>query len=183
MKFKYFLRGVGVGIIFSSIVFLVAYQGAAAGKMTEEEIIKEAEKLGMVEKEDPVGDLLTTQTDAKDSKEEPSSSEETKSEENSEDKKQTEQTTEVTTENTTEATTENNTETTTEEKVTITIEKGSTSYTVCQKLQELGLIEDASEFDTYLVKNGYASRIRVGEHTLKKGMEYHDIAEAISDPA
>ena len=183
MKFKYFLRGVGIGIIFSSIVFLVAYQGVAASKMTEEEIIKEAKELGMVEKEDLVGDLLTTQADTKNSKEENSASEEINSEENSEAEKQTEQATEGTTENTTEATTENNTETTAEEKVTITIEKGSTSYTVCQKLQELGLIEDAAEFDTYLVKNGYASRIRVGEHTLKKGMEYHDIAEAISDPS
>ena len=45
------------------------------------------------------------------------------------------------------------------------------------------MIEDASEFDAYLIQNGYASRIRVGEHTLKRGMSYHDIAEAISDPA
>lgn len=186
MKFRYFLRGVGVGIIFSSIVCLVAYQSAAAGKMTEEEIRKEAEKLGMVEKEDPLEDLLTTQNNQEKSQKENADSEEEtqKTETETANQKSEEQTTEVTTETTTEQATETKTETTEqEEKVTIKIEKGSTSYTVCQKLQELGMIEDASEFDTYLVKNGYASRIRVGEHTLKKGMEYHDIAEAISDPA
>ncbi|MGN0155223.1 MAG: hypothetical protein ACI4A3_12300, partial [Lachnospiraceae bacterium] len=66
--------------------------------------------------------------------------------------------------------------------VTITVERGSSSYPVCQKLQELGMIEDASEFDNYLIENGYAYRIRVGTHTLKMGMDFHAIAEAISDP-
>ena len=89
-------------------------------------------------------------------------------------------TTESTTEQTTEATTENTTETT--EKVSITIERGATSYTVCQKLQELGIVKDAAEYDNYLIENGYASRIRVGTHELTKGMDYHAIAEAISDP-
>lgn len=173
MKLKYFLRGVGVGIIFSSIVFLVAYQGAAADKMTEEEIIKEAEKLGMVTEEDPLGDLLTTQSDKKKTENENTTSEEEEgtSEEDSTDESQAEQTTEITTENET------------AKEVTITIKKGTTSYTVCQNLQKMGLIEDADEFDKYLIKNGYAKRIRVGEHTLKIGMEYQDIAEAIASPS
>jgi cell division protein YceG involved in septum cleavage len=75
-----------------------------------------------------------------------------------------------------------NNESTTEKTITITVERGSSSYPVCQKLQEAGMIEDAAEFDTYLVENGYADRISVGEHTLKMGMDFHDIAEAISDP-
>lgn len=172
MKFKYFLRGLGVGIIFSSIVFLVAYQGAAVGKMTEEEIIKEAGKLGMVKEEDPLEDLLTTQNDKKKMENENVSSEdETEtSKEESEQDDQNEQTTEINTESETETT----------EKVTITIKGGTTSYAVCENLQKLGLIEDAGEFDKFLVKNGYAQRIRVGEHTLKVGMEFQDIAEEIT---
>lgn len=161
MKLKYFLRGLGVGIIFSSVVFWVAYQDVAADKMAKEEIIKEAEKLGMVMEDDPLGELLTTQNDKKET-------ENDSSQEDSTDKNQVEQTTEMAAESKT------------EKEVTITIKKGTTSYTVCQNLQKMGLVEDADALDKYLIKNGYAQRIRVGEHTLKYGMEYQDIAEAIS---
>ena len=97
----------------------------------------------------------------------------------------TEQTTE---EKTTEQKTEASTEATTEKQeesakeVTITIKGGMSSYPVCQMLQEIGVIKDAMDFDNYLIKNGYASRISVGTHTLKIGMSYEEIAIAISDP-
>ena len=68
------------------------------------------------------------------------------------------------------------------DEVEITISRGSSSYPVCLKLKELGLIENAEEYDDYLIENGYANRIRVGTHKLKKGMDYHTIAELISDP-
>ena len=44
------------------------------------------------------------------------------------------------------------------------------------------MIKDATDFDNYLIKNGYANRIRVGTHTLTIGMTYEEIAIAISDP-
>ena len=69
-----------------------------------------------------------------------------------------------------------------DETVEITVTAGTTSYDVCQKLQELGLIENAARFDDYLIENGYANRIRVGTHKLTKGMDSKAIAEAISDP-
>ena len=204
MKFKYFLRGLGVGIIFASIVCLTAYWGNPAAKMSDDEIIRRAKKLGMVEKEDNLGGLLnnTTQeinkadttssesatkdTDA--STQADTTSEDKNTESVSEDSSKTE---EIATNKKTEETTEQNDKTEVakekqsddkKDTVKITIQKGSSSFPVCQRLQELGMIEDAADFDTYLVENGYASRIRVGEHTLKKGMSYHDIAEAISDP-
>ncbi|MCM1496984.1 MAG: hypothetical protein NC124_00795, partial [Clostridium sp.] len=68
------------------------------------------------------------------------------------------------------------------EAVEITVTAGTTSYDVCQKLQELGLVDDAARFDDYLIENGYANRIRVGTHKLIKGMDSKAIAEAISDP-
>lgn len=188
MKLKYFLRGLGVGIIFSCVIFFTAYQTGASGKMTDEQIINRAKELGMVKKEDPLEDLISKQEDpAKETSKEDNkdtavkdtdgTSKKDSAATDSESKK--EQTTEVTTQ---EQTTQG--ETTAEEKgetVTIKIDGGSTSYAVCQKLHNAGLIENADEFDTYLVKNGYASRIRVGEYALKKGMSFQDIAEAISE--
>lgn len=188
MKLKYFLRGLGVGIIFSCVIFFTAYQTGASGRMTDEQIVNRAKELGMVEKEDPLEDIFSKQEDSakKTSKEDNKDpavegTDETPKKDSAvtdlEGKE--EQTTEVTTQaQTTQA------ETTAEEKgetVTIKIDGGSTSYAVCQKLHNAGLIENADEFDTYLVKNGYASRIRVGEYALKKGMSFQDIAEAISE--
>lgn len=183
MKFKYFLRGLGVGIIFASIVCLMAFQGEVSGQMTDAEIIERAKKLGMTEPENQIGDLLKEkentseqETSKPDSEDAASSQKETIEKESATEQ---EQTTEE------EKTTEKNAEdekSSKKETVELTIERGASSYPVCQRLQELGMISDASEFDTYLVENGYASRIRVGTHRLKKGMSYAEIAEAISDP-
>lgn len=202
MKFKYFLRGLGVGIIFASIVCLTAYWGNPAAKMSDEDIIRRAKELGLVEKVDKLDGLLNNTTEEIDKsvvENETATSENTTEDANASTEANTaaeEKSTEsvpkessVTEEKTTNEKTEENTEynekTEADEKketVKITIKKGASSFPVCQMLQEMDMIDDAADFDTYLVENGYASRIRVGEHTLKKGMSYHDIAEAISDP-
>ena len=174
MKFKYFLRGLGAGIVFASLIFFMVYKENGTAKMSDKQIIERAKELGMVEEKSAIEDILHTSATSEDpkNKETASTTEKTTKEEK--------RTTEATTEQTTEAATESTTET--KEKVSITVERGATSYTVCQKLQELGIIEDAAEYDNYLIENGYASRIRVGTHELTKGMDYHAIAEAISDP-
>jgi hypothetical protein len=198
MKFKYFLRGLGFGIVFASVIFLTAYRNQSVQEISDEVIIERAKELGMVEQEDKVGDLL----EDKNSTETVSSESDSLSSDNSEtniSEQDTGETEEIETSTEDNGTEENTTEDTITEDVsnsedvttendtintvTITVERGSTSYPVCQKLQEAGMIEDAGEFDTYLVENGYANRIRVGEHVLTPGMDYHAIAEAISDPA
>lgn len=227
MKFKYFLRGLGTGIIFTSIICLVAFQNVGSNNISDKEVIERAKKLGLVEKEESAKDMFASDTstegkkntnldrnDTDSQKNDVSDSDKENdktSKENDNNKKTTElkntevdTTTEVTTEKKTteekkteektteEKTTEGKTtekitteQSTTEAKnqtVTITIKGGSTSFPVCQKLQELGVIKDATDFDNYLIKHGYANRIRVGTHTLKIGMSYEEIAIAISDP-
>ena len=39
------------------------------------------------------------------------------------------------------------------EGITIQINSGDGSYTVCKKLEEAGLVDSASDFDTYLCEN------------------------------
>jgi len=223
MNFKYFLRGLGVGIVFSAIICLAVYNGRENIKMSDEEIIHRAKQLGYVKEDDVVErqieklknenkETTSDNINTKDEKSQPDSelkdasvkedsknttaqqtTEQASTEEKSSEQKSTESVTteKVTTEKaTTEAeksTTENKTEEKksdkkNEEEVTFSIEAGSSSYPVCLKLKELGLVDNAEEFDTFLVENGYANRISVGSHSLKKGMSYHDIAEAISDP-
>lgn len=227
MKFRYYLRGIGIGIIFASIIFLLAYREYVPSKMTNEEIIERAKQLGMVEANDPINKLIDKKSDASSEdnnindtnestadKDVANNSEDAASAKNKETKSTEkissdtteEKTTEKVSSNTTEEkTTEKASSETTEEKTTesksteattpkatteamardeeveITITKGSSSYPVCQKLEELGLIDDAEKYDNYLIEHGYATRISVGTHKLKKGMDYHTIAELISD--
>lgn len=194
MKFKYFLRGLGLGILFSSIIFLAAYQGNSPKKLTDAEVIKRAKELGMVEEDTPLKGLLSSEEKASEKDKEKSTANEKDVKQDASVQENTEQDTVSTTEaksseessqkesDSAQASTENKDTDQNKEKVTLTIEGGASSYPVCQRLQELGMIDSAEEFDSYLVEQGYASRIRVGTHTLKKGMSFYEIAEAISDP-
>ncbi|MBQ4057735.1 MAG: hypothetical protein IJD40_02245 [Lachnospiraceae bacterium] len=203
MKFKYFLRGLGTGIIFASLVCIVAFHTSGSKEISDREVIERAKKLGMVEEKNSVKDMFVSGTEksSKESgKKDKDSTKEIKIDVDSSETTKTEQqttkakkTTETTTEQKTEEqkkeqNTEASTEQTTEAKeddnkvVEITIKGGMSSYPVCQMLQESGLIKDATDFDNYLIKNGYASRISVGTHALTIGMSYEEIAIAISDP-
>lgn len=51
MKLKYYLRGLGLGIIFTTIVLLISFHTREVN-ISDEEIIKRAGKLGMVMKEE-----------------------------------------------------------------------------------------------------------------------------------
>ncbi len=62
----------------------------------------------------------------------------------------------------------------------ITINSGDGSFTVCRKLEEAGLISSASEYDTYLCKNGYDKRIRIGSYNIPAGSDHETIAKIIS---
>lgn len=211
MKFRYFLRGFGIGIVFATIICMVAFQSEDSRNISDKEVIERAKELGMVEQEESIEDVFAskgengtgkdsnkateevstelneTADEKRDSSKEELTKENTTEEQTAKkptEKKTTENTTEKTTEKVTEkATTEKTTEAPKNQTVTITIKGGMSSYPICQKLEELGVIENASDFDNYLIQNGYANRISVGTHTLRIGMTYEQIAIAISDPA
>lgn len=201
MKFKYFLRGLGVGVVFSSSVFLAAYQGEGSGNLTEAEIIRRAKDLGMVEKEDQVKALLTSEAGSTEQKKtEGSTKKKKKTTQEATVAETTETVTELTTEETTTetatteeitttqattkaaATTEATTESSQNKTVIIEIVGGMSSYPVCQLLEEAGVIDNADAFDSYLMQNGYAERLVVGQHEVKKGMSDQEIATAITTP-
>lgn len=177
MKFRYFLRGLGAGIVFSAIIFVIAYNSKGT-EISDEEIIRRAKNLGMTESQDQIGALLEERTD-----EQTSQGKEEAEQKNTEQKtKEDTKTTETGTKNSDTGQTEKpTTEEVKQESVELVVTSGMSSYPVCQKLQELGLIDNAEEFDDFLIEKGYASKISVGTHTLKKGMTKEEIAYAISD--
>ena len=56
MKLKYYLRGLGIGIIVTTVILMISFPGKEE-KLTDEEIIARAKQLGMVmpEEDSPDG--------------------------------------------------------------------------------------------------------------------------------
>lgn len=63
--------------------------------------------------------------------------------------------------------------------VTVVIEEGVTSYSVCLLLEELGLIEDADSLDYYICSNSYSRSIQQGVYEIRKGTEPEEIVRII----
>lgn len=192
MKIKYYLRGLGTGIIFTAIVLMIIY----SYRTTDSKTIERARELGMImpeeaskqavkDKEKNTGNNSTGDLTSEENTEDENTS---GSEGNSDTPEQTSQnnggeenttvepvTSEPPTE---EPTTEN--QTNGGREITFTISGGMYSETVSQRLNELGVIDDAAGFNRYLVENGYAGKIRIGTYTFTTGMSYADVAAIIS---
>ena len=191
MKNKYFLRGLGTGIIFGALIMLAAYMTSGAYKITDEEIMKRAEKLGMVKVENSIP--LATDSDIDADNVSSASEEVTTTEGSKEDVTEETSTTEVasTTEQDSEEVTSE--EATTEEKdnkddkaddtyvtAKITVASGMSSTQVAQLLQDAGIISDYLDFDAYLTANGYSTQIRVKTTEFNSKMTYEEIAVALT---
>lgn len=66
------------------------------------------------------------------------------------------------------------------EVIAFTVNKGEGSYTVAKNLQSAGLIESASEFDTYLCSTGMDRKICAGSFKIPQGSSEDEIAKIIS---
>ena len=95
--------------------------------------------------------------------------------------KKTEKKTEEKTEKKTEEKTEKKSEATTEKKedpsgeaVEVTIERGMTSEKIARKLQEAGIVESASDFDSWLKRKRYSNKLHVGTFTLTEKMNIEE---------
>jgi len=53
------------------------------------------------------------------------------------------------------------------------------SQMVAVKLQQLGIIKDAFDFDQYLTRNGFDGRINVGTYTVRSDMTYLQLARRL----
>ena len=218
MRLKYFLRGVGIGILVTTIILTATH--ASERRMSDSEVIDRAIELGMSFSASHSGQQSGTEeasTDESSTGQETSgddvmddlqhdgetetemgsqSPSETVSESTSDGEaspgKESEAVTGMTTQAITE-TTETTTELTTENNnagsaagvmnnevtCTINITKGMSSRTVCDMLKQNGIIEDAADFDRYLIKTGYDDKIRVGEVEVNSGMTYEELIASL----
>ena len=67
MKRKYFVRGLGVGILFGALIMFAAYMTSGKNRMSDEDVIKRAQELGMVKQSEYVleSDVTSQETTTK----------------------------------------------------------------------------------------------------------------------
>lgn len=183
MKKKYFVRGLGVGIIFGALIMLAAYLTSGGNRISDEEVIKRAEKLGMVKEseyvihtDDTTEEITTEKTTEKQTTTAVTTTEVTTEEQT---------TAEATTEQTTEATTTEKQTTEpqnkdTDTKATITISGGMSSETISSLLEDADLVDSASDFNRYLVENGYDMKLETGSFEITGDMTYEEIAKILT---
>lgn len=174
MKLKYYLRGLGIGILVTAAILTIVYH--TKGSMSDSQIMKRAAQLGMVmaSTEDDTLFAQTTQDDTTIEETGTISVEETTTVVET-----TEAVTEASTEKPTEAPTEVPTEPAAAEAV-LTISPGMYSESVSAELVRLGIITNQKEFNSYLVNNGYAECIQTGDFKIKADMSYDEIARIIT---
>lgn len=185
MKLKYYLRGIGLGIIFATIVMAVS-SGIHNNNLSNEFIIKEAQKLGMImpdEEED--GGLWDTDTEEDASETENLNGTESLEGTETSDETQTNMEESDETEGSGVSDTvddvANEDETTSEVKIyhTITITDYDAARHVGEKLQEKGLVSSAEEFRQYVRDQGDAYRIRTGTFEIPEGATLEEICDII----
>ena len=176
MKLKYYLRGLGIGIVVTVLVMMAVLGNKQP--MTDAEVKARAKELGMIENtiiKDAANKNEDVVSDEKVDEETPDV--ETEIEDEPAEEKIEEPIEEPIDEPIDEPADENTDES---ESVTITVVGGDSSWSVSKRMEEAGLIESASDFDKYLCQNGYDKRIRLGNYEITKDMSYEQMAKIIT---
>lgn len=207
MKLKYYLRGIGIGVIVATLV-MAASSMIHNNNLSDEFIIKEAQKLGMVmpEKENDLDHLWGNKdTEENEGAEDDSMTEDAQDTENLQDTEDLQdaenlQNTESIqntqdvqgTEGVQDAEDEGASEedesaehvqdsesSTGLEIVEFVVNPGDSAQRVARNLYSAGVIEDADDFDFYLRSNAYSTKVRAGRYEIPKGASYEEICKII----
>ena len=195
MKLKYYMLGLGIGILLTTLILAVA---KPKEELTDQEIIDRAKALGMELKSDrdkTLKEMLENGGASGELSPNPSQPPEKPSPDSQEKDKDTDPSEgmDVTPEPTAASPSSTDSEDTeigksqgrdgvnAGELITFTIEKGMPSGTVAALLKESGLIQDANEFNQYIIEKGKASVIEIGTYTLQVGVTYDEIIANITE--
>ena len=187
MNLKYYLRGLGLGIILTAVVMGIAANGRKE-TLTDAEIIIKAKELGMIDD----SDLRDYVEKAKVETEKSIRAEvekETRAQIEAEVRAEVEktvrnedigETSEEITEESTDGEAEEEASDDTSEPVVFHVKKGETPSSISERLEENGLVSVASDFHRYLVDNGYDRRIVAAEYKIPVGADMETVARIIT---
>ena len=199
MKFKYYLRGCGIGILCTAIILMISFR-SDEGQMTDSQVMERTSELGMIAPGEIVPETENSQaaelTDTEKivKKSETGKTKDTESvsetgEKNTEelevvpdfDTEEKEKDTESKDKkNNKKDKVSDSKKDQKDEKIVLEVKRGDVCRIIAENLATLGMVEDAENFRKYMQKNGYDHQINVGTFELKKGMSYEEIAKTIT---
>lgn len=182
MKLKYYLRGLGVGIICTAVIMGIALSGKEKEKLTDAEIIERARLLGMVMEEEQEEEPDNIEDDLEDSDNQNPQTQDGVSDNNQESQEPSTQGEETNIpEEPVSPEASGETPVTEPEIKVIEVLPGEYSDVVSQKLFEAGLIPDAAAFNKYLMDSGQDQNIMVGAHQIPVGASQDEIIKILGE--
>ncbi len=174
MNLKYYLRGLGLGIVITAILLAVT-AGSRKESLTDEEIIARAKTLGMVE-ETVLNDSVAKAKDETETQLRNQIEDEVKNE------LEAKLRSEIEAEFAAAAAAEQAAAeaAAAAEPIVFTVERGETPYGIGERLAEQGLVTTAEEFDRYLTNNGYDRSIVAAQYRIPVGADMETIARIIT---
>lgn len=164
MNLKYYLRGLGIGIVITAIILGIAGRDKQAA-LSDEDIIIKGKNLGMIQDSE-----LTDYVEAAKDNMEQDIREEIEAEYRELNRQQ-----EADGQNA-----ESSGQEAVKEPVLFTVKKGEEPISISERLEADGLVAAAAEFDKYLVDNGYDRKIVAREYTIPPGADMDTIAKIIT---
>ena len=197
MKLKYYLRGIGTGMIVTTLILAISFSFRKP-EMTDEEIRQRAQALGMVMQEDSqtTEEKKVQETEEQGTMTPPADTQATGQEAPSAGTPTAEQEVLPPDAGTTAQTPQepaqpDNAQGTPENGVPadqsgetggsfhLVIESGDVCRIVCEKLQKNGLIADAQAMRSHMSELGYANSIRAGAYEIPYGLTMEEVAQVI----
>lgn len=193
MKFKYYLRGCGLGILVASIVLMVSFHSQNK-TMDDTAVMERASELGMIMPETeivsteadsqlPESGTQSTDTDFSSNKNQKQNTKDSQNKTDGSSQKE-EKDTQMASDDKTGSGNNKDTESKKKEdkkeeseEIMVEIKKGEVCRQLAEELEQIGLVEDAETFRKYMQQLGYDDRIKVGTYTLKRGMTEKEIAD------
>ncbi|CDO01886.1 hypothetical protein BN988_00338 [Oceanobacillus picturae] len=176
------------GILLLGGIFFFSTGGEKVEDLAAEDLIDLVEQKGyyVLNKEEyiaaSVGDESKTASAESTSKEENSEQESSNKEEDASKDQEDEATEKAKEENSDENDSEKAEKEEEKEKTsyTLKIQEGMASSDISSVLENNDIIDDAGEFNEYLIDNDYHLKVQIGEYELTTGMSHYEVAEAIT---
>lgn len=199
MRLKYYLRGLGLGIIFAVFIMMVGYHNHGSS-MSDSEIIEKAKALGMVETEDSSGMKSDKKTDNKTDEKSDKKTDTSEPDTTIADTSAAEDT-QTGTDNTdadniagtadadttapsdvaaTDSAASDAAQPQQNTTFTVTVGSGDTCRMIAERLQAAGIIDDAEKFRAYMGQKGVDQFIADGSHEIPYGASYDDIINILT---
>lgn len=172
MRLKYYLRGLGLGIIFTCVILMIFSNG---NKSKDTSVVEDSNGIELTE---AVGNDFDSNEEEEQSVTDESNNDENDSNANDEIQSLDENINKPIDDQTVNEITGDSGELESE-YVSLVIEQGDIARDVAEKLYEDGIINDVEAFRKYLGETGVSHTLHAGEYQIKVGATFEEIVEVL----